>query len=125
MLSGDAHPAMLVSSLEALAVAEGGRYRIDLLKAPHHGSAKNLTRRMVEIIDCHKLAISTNGQRHGHPDPETIARFIHFGSTGTKDLYFNYYTERSRPWSNPEIMEKYNFRFHAPSVTQGLLTIDI
>ena len=125
LLSGDAHPDLLASSLKPLALNEGGRYRVDLLKGPHHGSAKNLTQTLVELLDCKRLAISTNGRLHGHPDPESIARFLHYGSPGTRELYFNYNTARTAPWADPDTMRRYGYQCHFPGGQDGTLEIQI
>lgn len=122
LMGGDAHPDALVSSLSLL--AEGGRYRIDVLKASHHGSAKNTSRRLIELIDCRRIAISTNGNLHGHPDPQSLARFIHFGA-GPKQLYFNYETDRTRPWDEGAAQKKYGYLAHYPMETPGAIEIDI
>jgi hypothetical protein len=46
------------------------------LKIPHHGSAGNLSNRLMAEIDCHRYAISSDGSRHGLPDPDSIARIV-------------------------------------------------
>lgn len=125
LLGGDAHPDLLTSSLGLLADAEGGRYRIDLLKASHHGSMSNMSRELVERIDCSQIALSTNGNLHGHPDPEAIARFLHFGPEGRKVLHFNYDTDQTRPWGIPTVMERYGYEARYPIRTPGLIEIDL
>lgn len=123
LMGGDAHPDALVSSLGPL--AEGGRYRVDVLKASHHGSAKNTSRRLIELIDCRRIAISTNGNLHGHPDPQSLARFLHFGTPGTKKLYFNFETDRTRPWNDTEAKRRYGYTAYYPTNTPGVLEIDL
>lgn len=125
LFGGDAHPDLLTSSLGPLADAEGGRYRVDLLKAPHHGSMNNMSREFIERIDCRQLALSTNGNLHGHPDPQAIARFLHFGSEGPKVLYFNYDTERTSPWRAPEVMARHDFEARYPTDAPGTIEIDL
>ncbi|MER8606012.1 hypothetical protein NKH48_20110 [Mesorhizobium sp. M1233] len=125
LFAGDAHPDLLASSLEPLAAAEGGRYRVDLIKASHHGSAKNTSNRLIEMLDCRRMAISTNGNLHGHPNPQSIARFLHFGPEGTKDLYFNYVTDWTKPWMTQAVAERYRYRFHSPPGLPGALSINI
>lgn len=125
LLGGDAHPNVLATSLAPLAESDGGRCRIDLLKASHHGSAKNTTRQLIELLDCRRIAISTNGKLHGHPDPESIARFLHFGVSGPKHIYFNYDTDRTRPWADSNLEAKHNYRVHFPSSTSGAIEIDL
>lgn len=125
LFGGDAHPDLLASSLEPLAKDEGGRFRIDLLKASHHGSVKNTSRRLIELLDCSRLAISTNGKIHCHPDPQSIAQFLHFGPQGPKDLYFNYVTDWTRPWTVPAVAERYGYNVHVPQGEPGVLAIDL
>lgn len=120
LLGGDAHPDMLANSLAPLAENEGGRYRLDLLKASHHGSKKNTSRPLIELISCRQLAISTNGNLHDHPDPESIARFLHFGVAGAKDVWFNYATDRTLPWDDGETKRKYGYRVHLPEEETGV-----
>lgn len=125
LFGADAHPDMLIASLEPMAQAEGGRYRVDLLKASHHGSAKNTSRRLMELIDCRRMAISTNGNIHGHPDPQSIALFLHYGIKGPKALYFNYVTPWTRPWMVPDVAARYEYSFHAPTDRQGTININL
>jgi beta-lactamase superfamily II metal-dependent hydrolase len=126
LLAGDAHPDLLARTLAPLAAGDGGRYRIDLFKASHHGSAKNTNRDLIELLDCSRLAISTNGSIHGHPDPQSLAIFLHFSPPGTKDIYFNYATSWTRPWANAEIERRYDFRAHLPTEEhQGCMLIDL
>lgn len=126
LLTGDAHPDVLIGALGPFAALEGGRFRVDLLKASHHGSAKNTSREFIEMLDCRRMAISTNGSIHGHPDPNSIARFIHFGVPGRKVIYFNYQTPQTRPWGSPQVQERYGYVARYPEPGQdGTLEIDL
>jgi hypothetical protein len=125
LFGGDAHPDLLASSLAPLAAAEGGRYRVDLYKASHHGSAKNTSRELIQLMCCSRMAVSTNGKLHGHPDPQAIARFIHFGPEGPKLIYFNYDTDRTRPWNDARTKAKYQYGAQFPPEEAGLLAINI
>ncbi|WP_404373816.1 hypothetical protein AB5I39_08795 [Sphingomonas sp. MMS24-J45] len=125
LFGGDAHPDLLAASLAPLATAEGGRYRIDLYKASHHGSTKNTSRELIQLMDCSRMAVSTNGALHGHPDPQSIARFIYFGPVGSKMIYFNYDTERTRPWDDEKTKAKYSYKTRFPPKDAGVLEIDV
>ncbi|MCR5870351.1 MULTISPECIES: ComEC/Rec2 family competence protein [unclassified Sphingomonas] len=126
LLAGDAHPDLLTSWLKPLAREEGGRYRLDFLKASHHGSKKNTSRELIESIDCRQIAISTNGSLHQHPDPESIARFIHYGVPGVKDVWFNYGSDWTLPWGDDDTKAKYGYRAHFPPADgQGIMEIDL
>lgn len=100
MLAADAHSEVLEASLAPLAEAEGGRYRIDLLKVSHHGSKANTSKRLPRLIDCTRFAFSTNGVRHHHPDPQTIARFLVADPDRQKTLFFNYRQPSTDTWDS-------------------------
>lgn len=125
LLAGDAHPDLLAASIAPLAAAEGGRYRIDLLKVSHHGSRNNTSPELIGLLDCLCFAISTNGTIHGHPDPEAIARLLRFAPAGCKTLYFNYETDRTRPWGAKPLMYAHGYRCVWPSPSAGFCTIGI
>lgn len=125
LFGGDAHPDLLAVSLGQLAAEEGGRYRVDVLKASHHGSAKNTSRKLIEMLDCRRLAISTNGKIHCHPDPQAIAQFLHFGPEGRKHLYFNYATAQTQPWAQPAVADRYGYSAHLPPDEEGIIAIDV
>ena len=124
LLAGDAHPDTLVRSIASLARAEGGRLRVDLFKVSHHGSRGNVTRELVELLDCRRFAISTDGTRHGHPDPEAIARMLAFAPPGPRELHFNYASDRTRPWDDAALEGRWDYvcRFGDP---QGTLEVDV
>ena len=107
LFTGDGDDRRIIKSLRPMAEAEGGRLRLDALKVPHHGSAANISRELLELIDCPRYLISTSGERHGHPDPIAIARILVHGGE-RKELIFNY-RERAEIWDVPEFREKYGY----------------
>ncbi|MBB5695981.1 ComEC/Rec2 family competence protein [Muricoccus pecuniae] len=124
LLGADAHPDTLLASLERLA-GEDGTFAVDLIKLPHHGSRANLTREVVEKLDCRRFAISTSGAVFGHPDPEAIARLLKFGKPGIKTLYFNYAGERTTPWGDATLKERWSYECVYPPSDMAPLVIDI
>jgi hypothetical protein len=123
LLAADAHPDVLLASLTALGA--GGRYPVDLVKLPHHGSRANLTREVIEALDCRRFAVSTNGTVFGHPDPEAISRVLKFAGEGRKTLYFNYASDRTRPWDDPALTARFDYECVFPSVAGEPLVIQI
>ena len=109
LLAGDAHPDLLAQTIAPLAAAEEGRLRVELLKLSHHGSRGNTTRELVELLDCRRFLISTNGTIHGHPDPEAIARILKFGEKGTKTLLFNYAKKRTLIWDDADLKADHDY----------------
>ena len=130
LFAADAHSETLEAALRPLAGAEGGRYKIDLLKVSHHGSKANTSKIFPTLIDCSRFAFSTNGDRHDHPDPETIARFLAAFKDIEKTLYFNYRQPRTEIWDSVglETLWKYQcvFPVEAPQDPgNGSLVIDV
>ncbi len=123
LLGADAHPDVLVQAITPLAHAEGGRYHIDVCKLSHHGSAGNTTAELIRLLDCRRFVISSDGSRHGHPDPEAIARVLKYAPDGKKELIFNYRTERTTPWDNAKLKERHNYE--ATFGIAGEISIDI
>jgi hypothetical protein len=109
LLAADAHPDLLLESIRTAAPAPGGRLRIDAFKMPHHGSRYNISREIVEAVDCPRFLVSTDGSRFGHPDPEALARGIKFGGE-RPELIFNYRSEKTLAWKKPAWMKKYGYR---------------
>jgi beta-lactamase superfamily II metal-dependent hydrolase len=125
LLSADAHPDLMMTALAPLAAAApGGRYPVDLYKVSHHGSIGNTTRGLVDLLSCTRFLISTNGTRHGHPDPEAIAKLICHAPRAPKTLYFNYRQPRSTPWDNAQLKANHDYACVFPQAS-GPLTIDL
>ncbi len=124
LLAADAHPDVLLTALTALA-GDGGRCAVDLVKLPHHGSRANVSREVLEKLDCRRYAVSTSGAVFGHPDPEAIARVLKFGGGGQKTLYFNYAGERTLPWDDAAHQARYDYRCVFPAGEGEPLAIDI
>jgi beta-lactamase superfamily II metal-dependent hydrolase len=124
LMGGDAHPGLLAASLAPLAESAGGRLPIDLLKLPHHGSRGNVTREVIDLLDCDDFLISTDGKRHGHPDPQAIARLLKFSPARTCTLRFNYRTSRTEPWDDAKLKAQHDYttEYGDPA---GFLTINI
>jgi beta-lactamase superfamily II metal-dependent hydrolase len=106
----DAHPDLIVSSLEEYQEEEVILF--DLIKVAHHGSFKNINQALLEKVDAPNYLISTNGSGHNHPDKETIAHIVSRPTTFQRKLYFNYITDNSEHFNRVEWMEEYNYSIH-------------
>ncbi|MDI5925227.1 hypothetical protein QBK93_11135 [Rhizobium leguminosarum] len=122
LLAADAHPSVLAASIELLPSNER---RFDLAKISHHGSKANLTRSLIGVLDCSRFAISTDGSRHHHPNPEAIARLLS-ANTKRKRFYFNYRHEEAAVWDDDELKRNFNYECEFASDTaMGRLKIAI
>jgi len=106
----DAHPSLIVQSLNEY--QNEGTIIFDLIKVSHHGSFANISRELLNKIDSQRYLISTNGQRNGHPDRETIAHIITKKADFHRKLYFNYITANSKYFDREDWKEKYNYSVH-------------
>ncbi|OBJ08546.1 ComEC/Rec2 family competence protein [Mycobacterium sp. 1465703.0] len=120
LFTGDSDAPRLIESLQPLADREvGGRLRIDALKVPHHGSHRNISRELLEIIDCRRYLISTSGARHHHPDDVAMARILEFGGP-SKELIFNY-ESRASLWRDQKLQTEFDYTVTGPDDVDGFV----
>ena len=124
LLGADAHPDVVLDNLTSIA-GDAGSYKVDLVKLPHHGSRANLTREILDKLDCDRFAISTSGAMFGHPDPEAISRILKFGRPRLKTFYFNYASDRTLPWNDATLKRKYGYDCVYPLAANDPLIIEI
>ncbi|WP_373987823.1 hypothetical protein [Duganella sp. BuS-21] len=125
LLGADAHPDILEESLRTLGASKQSRYHLDCYKVSHHGSKANTSPELLSLIDCTRFAFSTDGSRHQHPDPETIARILTADPYRAKTLYFNSRHYEAQLWNNKPLMDKWNYTCVYPAKGSSGLTIDI
>jgi len=106
----DAHPGLIVQSLNEY--QNEGTIIFDLIKISHHGSFGNINRELLNRIDSERYLISTNGQKHNHPDKETIAHIITRKADFHRKLYFNYITDSSKCFEREDWMKEHNYSIH-------------
>ena len=99
LFGADAHAPVLTAGLTRYAARVGeARPRIDLVKLPHHGSNANLSAELLELVDCQRFLISTNGDNFAHPDDAAIAKIIAAYGGGVT-FFCNYRTVRTARWA--------------------------
>lgn len=123
LFTGDAYATILLDSIQSY-LPDEETLHLDLFKVPHHGSDGNISKKLLERIQCSNYLISTNGARHQHPDKAAIAKIIKFG--GDKpDLYFNYLSRYNEIWHTPALLERYDYTVHYPANDQADITLKI
>lgn len=85
---GDSHPSEIVVALKNAGYNKENRLCAEILKLSHHGSRKNTSYELLELIDTYNYVVSTNGDLHGHPDKVTFGRII--ANNPKARIYFNY-----------------------------------
>jgi hypothetical protein len=109
LLTGDAHGPVLAAGVRRLAAERGqDRLAVDLVKLPHHGSLKNVTRDLVRALDARTWLFSSIGKQHGHPHKEAVARVV-VDAPKPKHLKFNYRTKVNEIWDNPASKQKHGY----------------
>jgi hypothetical protein len=122
LLGADAHPSVLTASLQRLArERQVNRVALDACKVSHHGSRKNTSPDLLDTINCHKFLFSSNGEKHGHPSPECVARVVK-AFPGAK-LLFNYDTDVTSPWRAPELQEEHRYEALYPDTGARQLSL--
>jgi Metallo-beta-lactamase superfamily len=76
LLTGDARSDQLLDGMgEAGALDADGRRHVSILKAPHHGSVRNITAEFVRAVTADTYVISADG-RYGNPDVAALALIV-------------------------------------------------
>jgi metal-dependent hydrolase (beta-lactamase superfamily II) len=120
LLTGDAHAEVITASVRRLLAQRGlPKLRLDAMKLSHHGSRNALTKELLEVVDCPKYLVSTNGSKFWHPDREAIARVIVYGGQNPT-LCFNYRSEFNDLWDNPGLKQRYGYQALYPAAQPGL-----
>ncbi len=88
LFPGDAHPSVIEAGLMELKYTPKNKLTCELVKLSHHGSTKNTSSSLLQLLDCQNFIISTDGSRHEHPDKMTFARILR--SRPDANFWFTY-----------------------------------
>ena len=86
LLTGDARGDFILESLRQAKLIKNGKFKVDILKVPHHGSIHNVAKSFFETITADHYVFSANG-RDGNPDPPTFDLLFGARKTGRYDLW--------------------------------------
>lgn len=73
-----------------------GSTNFSAVKIAHHGSARNTSPELLTLVDSPHFFISTNGDRHDHPDFSVLKAIVDRPAGFCRNLHFNYSTPASR-----------------------------
>jgi beta-lactamase superfamily II metal-dependent hydrolase len=109
LLTGDAHAGVLEAGLRRLAEQRGvEKVRVDAFKLPHHGSRYNLSSDLLDVLECDRYLVSTNGStKSRHPDPVAISRIVARRENAV--IEFNYRSETTTPWEASSLQFEYDY----------------
>jgi beta-lactamase superfamily II metal-dependent hydrolase len=108
---GDAHENIIYDSLIKLEEEKYG-LSFDVIKVSHHGSNKNISNRLINLINCDKFLFSTDGLSHNHPDIEAISKILVKDTSNKKELFFNYNLDILEKLNDEELKTKFNYEIN-------------
>lgn len=125
LFAGDAFAPVLEKSVQALLhKRQAMRLPLDAFKVSHHGSQRNTSSELLKLLNCRHFLISTNGNRHKHPDDQTIARILVSQDTRI-DLHFNYLTDFTKVWKSARLEGEFRYTPHYPPKEEGRLRVEL
>ena len=123
LILGDSFPQEIYLSLIERGYSKENKLQVDFIKMSHHGSANNISNDLLDIIDCNKFIISTNGGKgYKHPHREAIANVLCHPERDYSHrvhFYFNYplrtiVDNRDEEIFNKELDKELNFECYEP-----------
>lgn len=93
LFPGDCTPKELCCAIQSYNKVTESLLKLDLMKLPHHGSFRNITKRLLSEIACSNFIVSTNvNMKYFYPHKETIAKLISYRTKAeeTVNVFFNY-----------------------------------
>ena len=104
----DAHPSIVANSLKEFGYTREKPLKASLVKISHHGSKANNNIEMLELIETKNYVISTNGDKHAHPNKQFLARLASVNDNC--NVYFNYPEQIEKIFSETDNEDFPNFR---------------
>ncbi len=111
LLTGDARGDKILKGLELSGVLKkGGTMHVDVLKVPHHGSARNLDDDFFERITADHYVFSGNGE-HGNPEREAFEMLFRARGKKPLEIHLTYPVNkidegRKADWQKEQAKEK-------------------
>nr|WP_319571038.1 AVAST type 1 anti-phage system MBL fold metallo-hydrolase Avs1a [uncultured Draconibacterium sp.] len=109
---GDAHPTLIEERLKAFYKPSDFPIHFDAIKISHHGSRKNTSPSLLQLIDSENYLISTNGDKHSHPDIETLALIVKRETEFTRNLIFNYKNNIIDTINDERLESEFKYQLH-------------
>jgi beta-lactamase superfamily II metal-dependent hydrolase len=129
LFGADAHAKVLVDSIRRLLRARGeDRLKLAAFKLAHHGSQNNVSAELLQLLDCPRFLLSSNGDHFFHPDRQAVARVIKYGrgETDTRPaLHFNYRSRYNEVWDRDDLKERYAYSARYPAPGEAGLRVPV
>lgn len=111
LMLADAWAEDLVQALRSLQL-QGCSMIFDAIKISHHGSLRNTSPELLQLVDAPRYFVSSNGVKHDHPDIEVLTAIIDRPAPFPRTLYFNYSTTASNFLRNYRSKSNTPFNIH-------------
>jgi len=109
LLAGDAFAPVMERSLERFHDEAGAEQAVAAFKLAHHGSFSNISKKLVKTARAERYLISSNGAYFKHPDQEALQLIVKNHEGEKPELVFNYRSEFTEPWDDPERQESLGY----------------
>lgn len=106
LLMGDGFPSVMERNLRKLNWSETNKLKVNIVKVSHHANKHGISPSLLNIIDCNKFIISTDGS-NGLPSKECLSRIVAYKSEKIT-LYFNYKNDVTQNIFSNEEIKNYN-----------------
>lgn len=120
LFGADAHADVLTS---ALGRVNGGKpVHVDICKVPHHGSRQNVKPEFLRLLDCDTWLVSTNGNKHHHPDRRAMARIL---ARRGQTLVFNYQCPTTAEFGKFTVKREFDSKAFYSASKDGGVRVDV
>lgn len=122
ILTADVTPKRLEKIIASLYIKNGEeRIKYDFFKLPHHGSNRNITKKIIEKINCSSFLISTDGNNNKLPNKKTFLKIIKFLNRDETEInfIFNYSTVIELLGITAEERKNYNIKLTPNNSAHG------
>ena len=131
LMLGDSFPQETAECLIDKGYSVDNKLTVDYVKVAHHGSRNNISNDLLNLIDCNKYIISTNGGmgRSHHPQREAIANILCHPERKIDtsiSLFFNYRLDTIERYGhkifNHQIDKNLNYTIYEPDTENTINT---
>jgi hypothetical protein len=111
LLTGDARGDRIIEGLELVGLlTPGGTMEVDILKMPHHGSARNMEASFLQRVRGKHYVFSGNGE-NGNPERGTLEMLRQGRPDGPYEIHLTYPVEdideaRRKDWATEQRNER-------------------
>lgn len=113
LLTGDTTPDRLETVLTKLKNKnDGNLVKFDIVKLPHHGSYRSITKKIIEKIKCNTFIVSTNSKKHFLPNKRTLLKILKYSDRTERqpiNFIFNYEETINKLEITNKDKKEYNF----------------